>query len=301
MKTLKTRWIAAAALGLMAAGGAAAQGTWNLGGAGCNPGGSPAAVTCNAGSGFNATMKAYSNTATVGSAFAQANMMDWGANGLGGMSGSEVGAPDHAFDNITGVSGQSNPANNREGGTQEFMLLDFASNKVTLSSLSIGWWASSADMSIYRWDGNTVNTAGTAGALHSDWKLVSSMDAFNNGVTCDNPNVAGADTQCRRFDASAGTLGSGGLNKYSSWWLVSTYSGTATTSGLDGTLNDAFKLLSFTATTCAGSLSGGSTSGNGASCNSVPEPGSLALAGVALSGVYALRRRRPAVALKLAA
>ena len=96
---------------------------------------------------------------------------------------------------------------------------------------------------------------------------------------------------------------SSAANLYSSWWLISTYTGGAgVQKNLDATANDAFKILSFTANTCAGTITGGSsgtagtsTANNGSSCQpssgGAPEPGSLALAGLAMVGVLATRRR----------
>lgn len=314
MKTLKTRWIMAAAAALLASGGASAQGTWNLATtSACDPSGSPAGITCSAGT-ISATMKAYSNVgadldpgAGVSRSFVQINLVDHGStNGMGAMSTaaqssgglvSEANQPDHAFDNFAAGTA------NREGGSQEFMLISFGSNKVNLSSLQVGWTEASADMSIYRWDGNAADVTGSS--LHASWSLVSSMDAKTNGAACTAPVNGGT---CKQFDANAGLHSAANLDKYSSWWLISTYTGSATSHGLDGTNNDAFKLLSFTATLCADTLSGGSTggtggaatNGNGSTCGpsqgSAPEPGSLALVGLALSGVYAVRRRPLAVA-----
>ena len=96
---------------------------------------------------------------------------------------------------------------------------------------------------------------------------------------------------------SAPSSANTGGTLYSSAFLVTTYFGAAT-----GSLtadNDAFKINTFTVGTCAGTLSGGTTGtgaggGNGASCSTtrVPEPGSLALAGLAMFGVVVSSRRR---------
>lgn len=313
MKSSKIRWITVAAVSLMAATGASAQGTWNLGTTSTNASAcNVSASSCLAGngqaggagigtlSGISATMTAYSNwNGTAIGNFTAASLTENDTSGYGARStGESSSAPHHAFDNISSATAAT-------GGTQEFMLISFGSDKVNLSSLQIGYSQNQADMSIYRWDGNAADVTGTT--LNGSWSLVSSMDAWNNGAACTNPNGSGG---CKQFNAGSGLVsgGTANLDKYSSWWLISTYMGGAATHGLDGSKNDSFKLLSFTATLCADTLSGGSTggtggaatNGNGSTCGpsqgSAPEPGSLALVGLALSGVYAVRRRPLAVA-----
>lgn len=298
-----TRFITTMALlaaGALSTPAAFAQGTWSMSG-GCQIGttyGTEAASKTCTGSGgaISATVSMYANSGT-GGAFVQGVLSNQGTSGVGGRSTTETAtSPDHAFDNMT------------PGGSQQFMLIDFGSAKVNLSAMQIGWFGSNdADISIYRWDGNAVNVGGTS--LASAWSLVSSMDVDQSGVNC------GGD--CRTFNVGgtgATVNTTAGTNKYSSWWLISTYVGGAGANGLDAHNGDAFKILSFTAGACVGGTITGGSSGNtgttagqynnnGSTCNTTPggapEPGSLALAGLALVGVFAARRR-PVTTLRAA-
>jgi len=150
-------------------------------------------------------------------------------------------------------------------GKTELVMLNFTTATM-LSALSIGWYQNDADISVLRWTGSgtpDLTKTTTAGLTGSGWTLVSSSDV-DPGSTM--------------------SFTGGG---YSSWWLISSYFG-STTSASDGSgkLNagdDYFKLLSFTGTTQPGGGGGG---------GSVPEPGTLALAGLALAGIVGAQRRR---------
>ena len=285
MKLQLSSLLSAAALctGVLGSGSAMAQGTWDFGGASCNPGGSPATATCTTGA-VTATMSAWGFT-TGGAGFVQGNLGAFDPNGFGAYTGNyESGTnANHAFDNLTSgcgttsVSGNAglSTANGGCGGNVEAMLVNFGTAKVNLNQVKIGFSNVDADMSVYRWDGaaggpamgSTVATLGT-GAL-SGWTLVSSNDS-----DLVNPfNVGGT--------------------KYSSYFLITTYFGAAATNLDSG--NDAFKILNITAGVCTGTLTGGTgtANGNGSTCtpSQTPEPGSLALVGLALIGGVAARRR----------
>jgi MYXO-CTERM domain-containing protein len=298
---------AALLLGVVGSGSALAQGTWNLGtyattAGACNASGTPGTASCGAGvsgstSGIQATMTGWSN---AGGAFVQGSLQNNDPSGFGLISGSsETGTNSHhAFDNSTVNCGSGSTQTNC-GGSHEFMLISFGSAKVNLSAMQIGYSGGDADISIYRWDGNAASITGSS--LGAGWSLVSSMDVDTNGANCTNMNDPNAG--CKQFNAADSVNGvvAGATNLYSSWWLISTYIGSANAAkNLESpNNNDAFKILSFTANTCTGNITGGSTGGagatnnNGASCSTTgtPEPGSLALAGLALVGVFAARRR----------
>ena len=305
---------AALALGLLGASSVFAQGTWNLGTASaasgaCNASSSPAVASCGAGvngssGGVQAGISAWGNTGS-GTSFVQYNLGNNDPSGFGALvqGGNETSVNNHhAFDNSTTGCGSGGTTNTGCGGTQEFMLISFGSAKVNLSAMQIGYFGGDADISIYRWDGNTAaSTAGTS--LAAGWTLVSSMDVDTNGAGCVNANDSAS--YCKQFDVgSSGAAVAGATNLYSSWWLISTYVGAANAAkSLESpNNNDAFKILSFSAGTCAGTITGGSsgtagtsTANNGSSCSTAgggaPEPGSLALAGLAMVGVLATRRR----------
>jgi len=234
------------------------------------------------GTGNSSSPGATSNTAS----FKTASVYNWGVqNGMGVISGNETTSPSgpHAIDNGYGI---------------EALMINFTTGPVNLTGLTLGWNGTDtpatsdnngsvsgggtavnyndSDLSVFVWTGAgipplTTLTPTTLALTSSGWTLVGNYADVGSGSNTESPL---------------------GTSLYSSYWLVSAYSsayGSTNKSGI-GSLdqgNDAFKLLSVAGNTCAGVVT------NGTCGSKVPEPGSLALMGIAMAGFVATRRRKP--------
>lgn len=200
-------------------------------------------------------VSAFSTTGTSGT-FAAATLTSWDG-GLGVQANGAVndsGTPQHAIDN---------------SGYTDMILLNFGSAKIDLDSVKIGWNNNGdADISVFRYIGTSASPtpAGLSATNMSSggWELVG--------------NYADLSTSGARPVNST--------DKSSSWWLISAYSegfgsSKEAAGGTLGSGNDYFKVLSV-----AGNVVPPPPT------SKIPEPGSLALMGIAMAGFVATRRRK---------
>ncbi len=213
----------------------------------------------------------FTNATTAGGGFASG--ATWSTQALNyhspgvGIGTDSSSAPQHAIDN---------------NGFTEALLVGF-SNSVSLSSIGLSYTHNGTssgvqvDLSLFRWVGGASGPSlhgSAAGATMTGWELVGNYGDM----------VVDTTSPYNLVNSTA---------KGSSWWLISAYnsgfSGAGETRGGLDNGNDYFKIYALAGSACTDTSSGNK-------CNNtttqVAEPGSLALAGVALLGAVGLRRRR---------
>lgn len=202
---------------------------------------------------FAATNSTVSGVTGVATGTLQAASAVAYSGGLGvSYTGETTTSPQHAIDNNVRT---------------ESILFDFSTlGTVALNSITIGWKNTDADVSILAYTGiggsmtDPTSLAGKtySGLLSSGWQVVANKANLAVGT--------------------AATFNTGVTPVSSSYWLVSAYNSVfGSCSGCTNN-NDYFKLSGL--------------AGDVTPPKKVPEPSSMALLGVSLLGVMALRRRQ---------
>lgn len=228
--------------------------------------------SCNpTGGGPTTTVTAWSATST--SNFSIAEVARYGDSGFGVRNtvsgGTDYEPSQHSLDN---------------DGRTDLMLFYFGGTQVSLDFVKMGWTTNDSDFSLLAYTGadqtptqmaTKMTGYDTTGVGAGQDGLVTGTPASGWSLVNHFPNVSTNNTAVTVAGLNPNGTAKAG-DTYSSWWIVSAYNSGYGGTALDN-VADYVKLVQ---------LSGEVKPGTG-----VPEPGTLALVGVAMIGMFSLRRR----------
>lgn len=211
---------------------------------------------------------------------------------------SGIGVKNRDACTTTGCNGDYNEGNSPEHAIDnnqrtDMVLLTFSS-QVALTKVTAGWTQNDSDISVLAYTPTSASNNGvTSDATIQSSLIGKTYSTGSGGILGSGWSVIG-----NYGDIGTATAGINSSNLYSSAWLIGAYNplfgtcgscsaGTTTQSNTGG--NDFFKLQSVAGCTAGDTASPG--------CippppNQTPEPGSLALIGLAMVGMVSLRRRQ---------
>jgi hypothetical protein len=285
MKNRHSRSIALLVVALLGAGAAQAASSWSFTGGGSETGanafGNTRSYAASSGGG-NVAVSAWSDTRNNGAnlnAYIESAYLGTYNGGLGVTNrdaGTAAGDASEGTIQNTSVPGHTMDNNSR----YDSMLFDFGAGKsAQLKSVTVGWWYNDSDIMVLAYTGTGTPTftsanQGYSNLLSSGWSMVKSGTA---GAQANYLNAAGGAPAQSTNVAGYVPLAVNDLNISARYWLI-------------GALNTIVQALP--AGTSDASKDYVKIAAMSVSYGKVPEPSSIILAGSALAGVLALRRRK---------
>lgn len=285
MKIHHSRSLAMLLVALLGASAAHAASSWNFTGAGAETGanafGNTRSYSASSGDG-NVAVSAWSNTKNNGAslnAYIESAYLGVYSGGLGTTNrdaGSSAGDSNEGT-----IQNSSSPGHTMDNNSRnDSMLFDFGAGKsAQLKSVTVGWWYNDSDIMVLAYTGTGTPTftsanQGYSNLLASGWSMVKSG---TGGAQANYLNAAGGAAAQSTNTATYVPLAVNDLNISARYWLIGALNTIvqALPAGVSDTKRDYVKIAAMSV-----------------SYSQVPEPSSIVLAGAALAGVVALRRRR---------